>query len=386
MIQSRKKENEVLTLGILGGGQLAKMTLQAAARMGLNIAIIEKGISSPAGKMTKYEFPLGWLDTDELDKFIEQSDVVTLENEFISPEILEYIEKKLPVFPSSSTMRLIQDKYVQKSTFSQAGIKMADFAKLENESNAKEFGESFGYPFLIKTRTNGYDGYGNFTIKTKEDITLAFDKFHQKDKSIKLMAESFVKFTKELAVMVARNKKGQVVVYPCVETIQENHICHKVIAPARISEDIQLKSQELAIRCVEAIDGIGIFGIELFLTDKNEVLFNEIAPRPHNSGHYTIEACVTSQFENHLRAVLDLPLGSTKMIKQSAIMINLLGEKEGSGYFSEVDEVLESGVALHLYGKAQSRKGRKMGHITAIGNSYEETDLKINKGYESIKW
>jgi 5-(carboxyamino)imidazole ribonucleotide synthase len=182
-----------------------------------------------------------------------------------------------------------------------------------------------------------------------------------------------VKFTKELAVMVARSSKKEILTYPCVETIQKNHICHEVIAPAEIDVKFREKAQELAIKCVEAIDGVGVFGIEMFIDADNNILVNEIAPRPHNSGHYTIEACYTSQYENGLRAILGLPLGSTEMVNAHAIMINLLGEREGSGVPSNVYDLLKNGkVKLHLYNKKSSRVGRKMGHITLIGNDLEE--------------
>jgi 5-(carboxyamino)imidazole ribonucleotide synthase len=376
-----------LTLGILGGGQLAKMIANEAYRLGINIAIIEKGENSPAGDMTKLDFSNGWFDEEELAKFIEVSDVVTLENEFINPDILEKINQSKKVYPSPQTMRLVQDKYTQKITFSNANIKVADYDKLDSIEDAEKFGEINGFPFLMKTRKLGYDGYGNATIKSKEDIIPAWEKFKSADSSREIMAEKFINFTKELAVMVARNVSGEIEVYPCVETIQKNHICNTVIAPAEISESLKIEAQNCAVKCVEAINGVGVFGIEMFLTIDNQILVNEIAPRPHNSGHYTIEACYSSQYENCIRAVLDLPLGSAEMTVPAAVMINLLGERDGSGVPTNSTKMLANKKAfLHLYNKKQSRKGRKMGHITALGNSQSEALKTAQKAFDDLIW
>jgi 5-(carboxyamino)imidazole ribonucleotide synthase len=386
MLKSYFKEKP-LTLGILGGGQLAKMLANDAYRMGINICIIENGENSPAGDMTKNDFYKGWFNDEDLERFIELSDIVTLENEFISTDILERINLKKKVYPSPDTMRLVQDKYTQKLTFSNNGIDVAKFEKLDSIDSAVEFGELVKYPFLIKTRKLGYDGYGNFTVKSKEDINTAWKKFKSDNPDRELMGESFIDFSKELAVMVARSVSGEIEVYPCVETIQQNHICHMVIAPAEIDETIRKKAQEIAVKCVESINGVGVFGVEMFLTNSNNILVNEIAPRPHNSGHYTIEGCYTSQFENCIRAVLDLPLGSAELVMNSAVMINLLGSRDGIGVPSDISKMLSNKKAfLHLYNKKQCRKGRKMGHITAIGNSQKEALNIANKAYNDFEW
>jgi len=265
-------------------------------------------------------------------------------------------------------MKLVQDKYIQKTTFKNNGIKVPQFDKIDSKEELFDFAKKFGYPFLVKTRTLGYDGYGNMTIHNDSDIELVWNKFTRK-----IMAEEFINFKKELAVIVARNKSGAVAIYPCVETIQKNHICHKVIAPAKIDIDIFMQAQEMAESAVCSINGVGVFGVEMFLTDDNKVLLNEIAPRPHNSGHYTIEACYCSQFENGIRAILDMPLGSTEMQHKYACMINLLGERDGSGVPKDVSSSLKyRNTKLHLYNKKQSRKGRKMGHLTTIGDDYDE--------------
>lgn len=386
MLKSKTKDTAIV-LGILGGGQLAKMLANSAYRLGINVSIIENSSDSPAGDMTKLDFSNGWNNPAELDKFIDSADIITLESEFIDPQILEYIAKSKPVFPSADTLKLVQDKFIQKQTFSNAGISVPYFEEINSIADGIKFGNENGFPFLIKTRTLGYDGYGNYTVKSPEDMQIAWDKFSSDGKNRKLMAEKFVNFTKELAVMVARNHKGELAVYPCVETIQKDHICHTVIAEAEIDPSLRIKAQELAVRCVESINGVGVFGIELFVTANGEVLVNEIAPRPHNSGHYTIEACYCSQFENAIRAICDLPLGNPQLITGGACMVNLLGMRDGSGVPTDVSKSLavESSF-LHLYNKKQSRKGRKMGHITALGKDPQSAYQTARRAADELIW
>lgn len=379
--------NYPITLGILGGGQLAKMLANEAYKLGMNIAIIEKGANTPAGDMTKLDFTQGWENIDELNKFIAVSSIITLENEFINPDILEYIEKIKPVFPSSKTLKLVQDKLIQKTTFQNNNISVPIFENVETVEDAYRFGEKHSYPFIIKSRKMGYDGYGNAKVEKREDIVPIFEKFKADKFRSEIYAEQFIDFKAELAIMIGRNQQGEMVNYPVVETIQRNHICNEVIAPADINESTRLKAINLARRCVESIDGVGIFGIELFLTKNDDVLVNEIAPRPHNTGHYTIDACVTSQFENAIRAVLGLPFGSTEMVKPYAVMINLLGERNGDGSPKNIANTLAlKNVSLHLYNKKESRIGRKMGHITVIGDNQNETYKIAKKAKELFVW
>ncbi len=387
MIKSPYKENSVFTLGILGGGQLAKMLANAAYKLGINVAVIEGHSESPAGDMTKHDFTNGWNSQSDLDTFIEASDIITLENEFIDPDILDYISKSKKVFPSPDTMRLVQDKFIQKESFRDSGLPVPYFEKIEAEADLINFGERRGYPFVLKARKYGYDGYGNATVFNKENVGEAWNKFKVSNPDRELMAEEFVEFTKELAVIVARNQNHQTEVYPCVETVQYRHICHEVIAPAEISEDIQMKARQIALKCVNSINGVGVFGVELFLTNTGNILVNEIAPRPHNSGHYSIEACYTSQFENCIRAVCGLPLGSSNLIVPAAAMVNILGQNDGSGVPETISEVLlHRKVSLHLYNKKQSRSGRKMGHITALGANQQEARTLAKSAADAISW
>ena len=367
-------------IGILGGGQLARMSAYQAYKLGFEIAILEKSKNSPAGMMTKHEF-VGWIDDKKiLSEFSKASDIVTLENEFVDYHKLEFIEglgKK--VIPTPKTISLIQDKYIQKKTLKDKNIPVAAFLKVNEKTNYQEIASTLGKKFILKSRKMGYDGYGNYSVNTEKDFSDGLKMLTNRHSE--LMAEKFIDFDIELAIMVVRSRK-EIKTYPVVQTIQKDHICHTVIAPAQIKPAIMKKAAEIAVESVRAIQGYGIFGIEMFLVNGKEILVNEMAPRPHNSGHYTIEACVTSQFENHIRSVLNLPLGSTKMVKPYAVMINLLGKREGQGIVEDYNEALNNdNIHLHIYGKEKSRLGRKMGHITVIGNDLNKI-LKLARNVE----
>lgn len=374
--------NKSITVGILGGGQLARMSSYAAHRLGFDVAIFEKEKNSPAGQITKNEFVGSVNNHSLLKKFASICDVVTLENEFVDYHHLKFLEKqKVKIFPSSKTISLIQDKLIQKQTLKKKKIPVANFIEVKHKTDFPRLKTIFGLPFILKSRKMGYDGYGNALIKNSASFEKEFDRLTHRHS--KLLAEEFIRFKKELAVMVARTTK-QVEIYPVVETIQRNHICHTVIAPARGKQNILNKAKSIAVKCVEAVDGIGIFGIELFLSEDNHILVNEIAPRPHNSGHYTIEGCITSQFENHIRAVLNLPLGSAEMLKPFAVMVNLLGKKNGDTLRNYSTALNEPNVHLHIYGKNQSHIGRKMGHITIIGEDSKKILLQALKKEKEI--
>ncbi len=365
------------TIGILGGGQLARMSAFAAKRLGFNVAILEKEKNSPAGQLTRLEFTGSFNDNKLLRKFAAGCDVITLENEFVDYHRIEFLEslgKK--VFPSSKTISLIQDKLIQKETLAKNNIPVPRFMAVNHKADFDVVVKTLGLPFVLKSRKMGYDGYGNALVKNKKDFEKAFVKLTNRHS--KLLAEEFIDFKMELAVMAARTKK-QTVIYPVVQTIQKNHICHTVIAPARVNNKIVKLAEKIAEESVKAVKGYGIFGVELFYTSSDRLLVNEMAPRPHNSGHYTIEGCCTSQFENHIRAVMNLPLGSADMVKPYAVMINLLGKKNGPGIVNNYSASLaDDKVHLHIYGKEHSRIGRKMGHITVVGDDLKKI-LRIAK-------
>lgn len=344
------------------------MSAYQVYKLGFDVAILEKKKNSPAGQLTKNEF-VGWVDDKKLiRKFAGVSDIVTLENEFIDADKLKFIEslgKK--VIPSSNTIRLIQDKFTQKKTLSKKGIPVPKFFEVKSDQDYRRISQLLGKRFILKSRKMGYDGYGNADVKNVKQFKEAYNRLT--DRHSNLMAEEFVNFSKELAIMVVRTRK-EIKTYPVVQTIQKNHILHTCIAPAQITKQKLKEAEQVGIDCVKAVKGYGLFGIEMFIDKKGKISVNEMAPRPHNSGHYTIEGAVTPQFENHVRSVLNLPLGSTKLVKKYAVMINLLGKREGEGVVQNYKESLsEPDLHLHIYGKDKSRVGRKMGHITIIGDN-----------------
>lgn len=369
--------NKRNTIGILGGGQLARMSAYQAYKLGFNIAILEKEKNSPAGNITKLDFD-GWVNKKSLKEFAKVTDVITLENEFIDSSHLKYLESlEKKVIPSSKTISLIQDKFIQKKTLRKNKIPVPEFVELIKNSCYNEIAKKLGNKFLLKSRKMGYDGYGNFLVTDEKSFNEGINKLSSRHSEI--MAEEFISFKKELAIMVVRTKK-EIRTYPVVETIQKNHICHLVLAPAEINSILYYKTIDIAIEAVKAVNGYGIFGIELFLTEDNNLLLNEMAPRPHNSGHYTIEACYTSQFENHIRAVLELPIGSTEMREKNAVMINLLGKRNSVAVSPTFAETLKNEkIFLHLYGKEFSRIGRKMGHITLVGKDKKQLIKKAKE-------
>lgn len=367
-----------LKLGFLGAGQLARMSSLQAFRFGIQVAVFsDRTENEPMQFMTPFSTSGSFESVDDMVAFAKDCDVITLENEFISSDILKEVQEKsgTPIFPSPDSFALIENKLIEKQTFEAAGIPVTPYALVANEDDIKAFGDEHGWPFLLKSSKGGYDGYGNETVKDLKSAKEAFDNLGG-NKGRDIVAEAFVDFTNEIAVQVARNEAGHVV-YPCCETVQENHICVAVLSPAPVAERFQKRAQELALKATEAIDGKGMFAFEFFLTKNGEVLLNESAPRPHNSGHYTIEGTVASQFENHVRAVLGLPLGSTQLNKPAVAMINLLGTHQRPAETDHISEALEMEDGhLHIYGKIDSKVGRKMAHYTLLGDNLVETYKK----------
>lgn len=372
-------------LGFLGAGQLARMSGLQAFRYGIQVGVFsDRPENEPVQFMTPYSQSGSFDSVDDLSAFAETCDVLTLENEFISSEVLHKAQQNssTPIYPSPRSFALIENKLIEKQTFENAGIPVTPYALVEDESELKAFGQKHGWPYLLKSSKGGYDGYGNETVKDLKEAKEAFDNLGGKDHDI--VAEAFVDFTHELAVQVARNETGHVV-YPCCETVQENHICVAVKSPAPVDESIQQKAQELAVNATEAIDGKGIYAYEFFLKPDGNLLLNESAPRPHNSGHYTIEGCITSQFENHVRAVMGLPLGSAELRSPAVAMINLLGmHKRDARVDNALDALDLSDGHLHIYGKLDSKIGRKMAHYTLLGDDMESTYRQAQKVTKNI--
>lgn len=368
-------------LGFLGAGQLARMSALQAFRFGIQVGVFsDRDEKEPVEFMTPFSQTGSFDSAGDLTRFADTCDVLTLENEFINSEVLAQAQENsgTPIFPSPQSFGLIENKLIEKQTFENAGLSVTPYQLIERDKDLNSFGEKHGWPYLLKSSKGGYDGFGNETVHDLDEARKAFKQLGGKN-GHNIIAEAFVDFTHELAVQVARNETGHVV-YPCCETVQEDHICVAVKSPAPVVTTIQKKAQEMAVQATKAIDGKGIFAYEFFLTTDGELLLNESAPRPHNSGHYTIEGCVTSQFENHVRAVMGLPLGSTKLRSSAVAMVNLLGNKRRDAQIDHsFDALQETDGHLHFYGKLDSKPGRKMAHYTLLGDDIKKTYATARK-------
>lgn len=370
-------------IGIIGGGQLGRMMAIDAKKMGFHVTILDPVAGSPAGQVADIQIIAGYNDEKAILNLAQTVDFITFEIESTNGDFLDSLEKKVScsINPTGKSWRLFQDKLEQKKLFLKGGIPQAQFMEVVSKSDVYTAAKKYGFPFLLKSRFDAYDGKGNIVVKTKKSIDAAWEQF--KDK--KLYAEAYVHFDKELAIMIARSSKGEIVPYPVVETIQKNNICHYVLAPALISSLAQKRALQLAIKTMKLLKGSGVFGVEMFKTTNDQVLINEIAPRVHNSGHYTIEACITSQFEQHIRAISGLPLGETAMKTPHAVMANILGTNQGEAVVVGMDKALRiPHVSVHIYGKKETRKERKMGHITAIGSTAKKALVKAKKARKLI--
>lgn len=371
------------TIGILGGGQLAKMLVESFIRYDFNFRILSKEENSPTSKIVSDVVTGDWDSEETLREFASGCNVITLENEFIDFNKIKFLESlNIPVSPSSNVVRLIQDKFIQKQTLSELGIPVASFVRIDSKEELKEFAREKTYPVILKSRTMGYDGKGNYRINSESDIDHAFELLSGRGE---LLVEEYVGFLMELAIQVTRNSDGEIVMYPIVETVQQNHICHIVKACRDRFTNLKPTLHEYCEKILNGLNYVGTIGIELFLLPDGSVVVNELAPRVHNSGHYTIEGCETSQFENHLRAVCGLPLGDSTMIYNTAVMINVLGERSGEAQLNGLESMLQlDKTYLHLYRKFETRIGRKMGHITVLGSNLETCLEKAVQARELI--
>lgn len=377
-------KNHLPVVGILGGGQLAKMLAQAACNIGVTTQVLVQKAGDELPCLDGKAVIGDWNDQATAVSFSQTVDVVTLENEFVNQFALEAIEKEsVPLFPSLACISLIQDKWQQKVALMAAGIPVVPCRAVGSTVEVTTFAEEFGWPVVLKRRHMGYDGKGNATIADPMALPEAWARLATNTNG--LFVEAFCPFEREIAVIVCRSTNDEVATYPVVDTLQENHICHVVRAPSSVPAHVADAARRLAEKAIRAVHGHGAMGVELFVTDDGRVLVNELAPRVHNSGHFTIEACVCSQFENHIRAILGLPLGSVKMLKPFAAMVNLLGEGDGPALPSGYERALGiRGAHVHVYGKAVSSKGRKMGHVTALGDTADEALEIAKKAAEMI--
>lgn len=367
-------------LGVLGGGQLGRMLIQDAININVSVHCLDPDPNAPCAKLAS-SFTVGNLkDYDTVINFGKDKDVLTIEIEHVNVDALEALANSgVTVFPQPKILRMIQDKGLQKQFYADHNIPTASFQLIEDATALKT--GTVQFPIVQKLRKGGYDGKGVQVLKSEADLDKAFDE--------PSVLENMVSFSKELSVIVARNSQGEIATYPVVdmEFNAEANLVEFLFSPADITEEIEIKATKIAKQVAEATGIVGILAVELFLTPTGDILVNEVAPRPHNSGHQTIEGNITSQYEQHLRAILNLPLGSTAITKPS-VMVNLLGEKEhiGEVYYEGLSETLSmEGVHVHLYGKSQTKPFRKMGHITVTDNTVYRAKEKAKKVKETLK-
>lgn len=370
----------VARIGLIGGGQLGRMMVKAARRLGCTSVVLDPLLGSPAAQVAGHQIVGDYSNPAKLRELAESCDVVTFELENVETETLIHLrDEGYKIYPTPETLAIIQDKLKQKEFLRDAAIPTPDFQEMPVPS--EEAIRAFGLPCVQKARRGGYDGRGVAVIKDEADLSSFLP--------VPSYVERFVKAEKELAVLVARNVSGEIKVYPVVELCMKpkDNVLDVLVAPASIPDEVAEEAQAMAIRTVEALKGIGVFGIEMFLDEDGRLMVNEVAPRTHNSGHHTIESCITDQFEQHLRAILDLPLGDTRQ-NTPATMVNLLGEPgyQGRPVISGLKAALAiPGVCLHVYGKAVTKPGRKMGHVTIIDGSIEAVTAKAKEVKSLIK-
>ncbi|GAB4320650.1 MAG: 5-(carboxyamino)imidazole ribonucleotide synthase [Leptolyngbyaceae cyanobacterium] len=376
-------------VGIIGGGQLAWMMADAAAKLGIDLIVQTPEKTDPAVAIASETILAPIADAKATAQLAARSDVITFENEFVDlPALTRLAAQGVCFRPALTVLEPLLDKYHQRSYLKQLGLPTPDFTAMtiaEVQTLAAP-----DYPLVLKTRRHGYDGQGTFIVKTAADL----DSLVGRLADVPLILEEFVPFERELAVMAARSVDGTIVVYPVVETEQKNQVCHRVFAPAIVDEAVVNQVTTIAERLLTNLQVVGILGIELFLTQSGDVLVNEIAPRTHNSGHYTLDACDTSQFEQQLRAVCGLPLGSPALRCRGAVMVNLLGyETSYRDYQAQRDRLAAIPQAhVHWYGKMEARPGRKLGHVTVLlddetlqdPSQLQERELAIAQHIESI--
>ena len=358
-------------IGVLGGGQLGRMLIQEAINLNLHIHIMDPDQNAPCASIAQTFTCAAITDFDAVMEFGKDKNLITVEIENVNIEALERLEKSgVQVYPQPHVLKIIKDKGTQKQFYKKNGIPTSPFVIFDSAQELMN--ASIELPAVQKLRTGGYDGKG---VQILKDAKSSYDAPH--------LIENLIDFEKEISIIVARNDKGQISTFPSVECEfnPEAHLVEFLFSPAEISQEIENKAKEIAADLIEKIDMVGILAVEMFLTKSGDILVNEIAPRPHNSGHHTIECCETSQFAQHLRAILSLPLGSTALIQPGA-MINLLGEKghTGTAIYGGLSDLLDhDNVFPHLYGKEQTKPFRKMGHITITGKTLKEVKETAEK-------
>lgn len=363
------------TIGIIGGGQLGRMMALSAKASGFKIAVLEPTLNGPCAQVADIEINGAYDDIESLKKLADVSDVITYEFENISFEALDWLKDHAYLPQGSTLLKLTQDRLTEKNAIVNAGATVAPYHEIQSIDDVHQFVEKLGLPCVLKTTRGGYDGKGQLVIREQADIAQAEDLL----KAGVCVLEAWIPFTKEISVIVTRNSNGESKQFPVAENIHVENILHKSIVPARISPIAEQRAIEQAAKLAEALDLVGTLAVEMFLTAEDQIIINELAPRPHNSGHYTMEACETSQFEQHIRAVCNWPLGNTELLKP-VVMVNILGEHLAP-LLSEIPT--RKDWKIHLYGKAEAKHKRKMGHVNILRSTVEEA---LSESDQSTIW
>jgi 5-(carboxyamino)imidazole ribonucleotide synthase len=360
------------TVGVMGGGQLGRMFAIAARRMGYRVHTFSPDEDTPTGQLADLEMAASYDDEDAVRKFARGVHVLTFEFENIPTRTVEWAADHCTVRPAGKVLHICQHRLREKQFLAGAGLPLPKFAQVTGEAELREAVRSIGLPSVLKTAAFGYDGKGQQKLSAETDLSQAWAPFsgHQ------AVLEAWVPFAKEISVIVARGIDGAMVCYPVCENAHAHHILDVTIVPAEIAADVASRAQDLAQRIAEKLELVGLLAVEMFLLPDGAILVNELAPRPHNSGHFSFDACVTSQFEQQLRAVCGLPLGSPELLRPAA-MANLLGDLWTGGEPNWNSALSMPDIKLHLYGKAGARPGRKMGHLVGFGKDTTEAAEKV---------
>lgn len=370
-------------IGMLGGGQLGRMSTFKAKQLGYNVIVLDPTPDCPCGQVADEQIVASFDDELALRQLAEKCEVITYEFENVDSravELLEHLGRK--VFPDSQALKISQNRWSEKEFLRRSGVGVADFFKVASLADLETAAQQIGFPSLLKTANGGYDGKGQVVLENEEDARRAFATLNHPA----LIWEKKVTFIKELSVICGRNQTGEIVTYPAVENIHVENILDISLAPAEVPAQTQAEAKQIAQTIAEQLNLVGVCGVEMFLLPDETILVNEIAPRPHNSGHYTLDACFCSQFEQHIRAICGLPLGSTDL-KGYAVMVNILGTGEGNR-LAGLEQVLQNGqLVVHLYGKSSAATKRKMGHVTALSpHSLAEARDWALEARAKLKW
>jgi 5-(carboxyamino)imidazole ribonucleotide synthase len=368
------------TLGVLGGGQLGRMFASEATRMGYRVTVVDPDPEAPAAQVATGNISRPWTDPEVIDELSHHTAAVTTEFENVPADVLRALAAHVPVRPSASAVAVAQDRHTEKQFLNEAGVSTAPWVAVPDLSAVSEAWRVIAAPALLKTARLGYDGKGQLLVTSEAELRSGFEELG----GVPCVLERRVALAVELSVMVARGSSGEVTTWPVAENVHRDGILHSSVVPARVAETVSEAARRISIQVAVALDYVGVMGVECFVTEDGEILVNEIAPRPHNSGHWTLDAAVTSQFEQQVRTLTDLPLGDTGQLSPVA-MINILGDLWRDGEPAWDAALAVPGCRLHLYGKQHPRPGRKMGHLTVMADSTDRALAEATRAWQALQ-